>query len=83
MKARIIKIGNSRGVRIPKLFIEQTGLNEEVEIEAQDNQIIIRSAAFPRQGWEKAFQTMAENGDDQQLDTGLTPTEWEQKDWQW
>lgn len=82
MRAKIIKIGNSQGVRLPKLFLEQTGLADEVEIETQDNQIIIRSAS-PRQGWEEAFRAMGENGDDKLLDAELNQTEWEQKDWQW
>ncbi len=83
MRAKIIKIGNSQGVRIPKLFLDQTGLGEEVELEARDNQIVIRPLALPRQGWEEAFRAMAESGDDQLLDTNPNPTEFEQKDWQW
>jgi antitoxin MazE len=84
MRARIIKIGNSQGVRIPKLFLEQTGLSEEVEIEALDNQIIIRPISFPRQGWDEAFREMAENGDDRLLDSNLVgQTSWDESDWQW
>ncbi|HZF39817.1 MAG TPA: AbrB/MazE/SpoVT family DNA-binding domain-containing protein, partial [Blastocatellia bacterium] len=47
MRAKIIKIGNSQGIRIPKLFLEQTNLGDEVELEAQDDQIIIRPVAYP------------------------------------
>lgn len=84
MKTRIIKIGNSQGVRIPKTLLEQTRLGEEVELEAQDDQIIIRPATYPRQGWEEAFREMAERGDDNLLDPDLTgQTEWDQKEWQW
>lgn len=43
MKTRIVKIGNSQGIRIPKLLLERSNLAEEVELEAQDNQIVIRS----------------------------------------
>lgn len=84
MKARIIKIGNSQGIRIPKLFLEQTRLGEEVELEVEDNQIIIRSTTCPRQGWEEAFRAMAEQGDDQLLDRDLIgQTQWDQNEWQW
>ncbi len=84
MRAKIIKIGNSQGVRIPKLFLEQTGLSEEVEIEAVDNQILIRPITFPRQGWDEAFQMMVENGDDQLLDYALIgQTKWDESEWQW
>jgi antitoxin MazE len=68
MRTRIIRIGNSQGVRIPKLLLERSHLSEEVEIEAQDGRIIIRSVKQPRQGWESAFRAMAERGDDEMLD---------------
>jgi len=84
MKARIIKIGNSQGIRIPKVILEQTGLGEEVELEIQDDQIIIRPLAYPRQGWEEAFESMAAQGDDRLLDTDLTGrTGWDRDEWQW
>jgi len=84
MRARIIKIGNSQGIRIPKVLLEQTRLGEEVELEVEDHQIVIRPAAYPRQGWEEAFQSMAEQKDDQLLDRDLTgQTRWDQNEWQW
>ncbi len=84
MKTRIVKIGNSQGIRIPKLFLERSNLAEEVELEAQDNQIIIRSLRQPRQDWEEAFRAMAESGDDSLLDENLLPqTQWDEAEWQW
>jgi antitoxin MazE len=84
MKARIVKIGNSQGVRIPKLLLERSHLAEEVELEAQDSQIIIRSAKQPRQDWASAFRAMAERGDDKLLDEDLlTQTQWDEDEWRW
>jgi antitoxin MazE len=84
MKAKIIKIGNSQGIRIPKFFLEQTGLVDEVELEAQDDQLIIRPATYPRQGWEEAFQAMAERGDDRLFDDDLIgQTRWDEGEWEW
>lgn len=84
MRTRVVKIGNSQGVRIPKLLLERSNLPEEVEIEAQDDRIIIRSAKQPRQGWEEAFRAMAERGDDKLLDENLTgQTHWDEDEWQW
>ena len=84
MRTRVVKIGNSQGVRIPKLLLERSNLPEEVEIEAQDDRIIIRSAKRPRQGWEEVFRTMAERGDDKLLDENLTgQTRWDEDEWQW
>jgi len=51
MRARVGRIGNSRGLRIPKPLLEQTGLSGEVEIEAEGNQLIVRPARPPRTGW--------------------------------
>lgn len=68
VKTRLIKIGNSQGIRIPKLLLEQLHLSDEVELEVQQNQLIIRPARSVRQGWDKEFQEMAEQGDDRLLD---------------
>ena len=84
MKTRIVKIGNSQGIRIPKLLLERSNLAEEVELEAEDNRIIIRSTKQPRQDWEAAFCSMATHGDDALLDKDLlTPTQWNEDEWQW
>lgn len=69
VKTNIIKIGNSQGIRIPKLLLQQVGLGHEVEVEAQDGQLVIRPVVVARQGWEQAFQAMALAGDDQLLDS--------------
>ena len=84
VKTRIIKIGNSQGIRIPKLLLQQVGLLHEVEVEAQLGQLVIRPVALARQGWEQVFQTMAEQGDDHLLDPEpLVLTEWEATEWAW
>lgn len=84
MKTRIVRIGNSQGVRIPKLLLERSNLAEEVELQAHDNQITIRSAREPRQGWGNEFKTMAAQGDDGLLDDdSLVQTQWDADEWQW
>ena len=84
MKTRIVKIGNSQGIRIPRLLLERSNLAEEVELEAHDDRIIIRSAKQPRQDWENAFRAMTERRDDVLLDSELlTQTRWDGAEWQW
>ena len=85
MKTRIVRIGNSQGVRIPKLLLERSRLPEEVEIEAEDGQIVIRAARQPRQNWAAAFQMMARQDDDKLLDAEslATQTAWDESEWQW
>ena len=84
MKTRIIRIGNSQGVRIPKLLLEQTGLRGDVEICAQNNSLIIRPAAKPCAAWAAAFQEMAEQCDDALIDGNATSlTSWDEDEWEW
>ena len=82
IRTRIIKIGNSRGIRIPRVIIDQVGLEGEVEISVQRDHLIIRPSSGPRDNWDEQFRAMAERGDDQLLDTP-TPTQWDRDDWQW
>lgn len=82
--ARIVPIGNSRGVRIPKPLLEETGLEGEVELVAVDDSIVIRPARTVRQGWDEAFAGMAAHGDDALLDPDLTGGDgWDEGEWEW
>jgi antitoxin MazE len=84
MKTRIIRIGNSQGIRIPKIYLQQTGLGEEVELDVQDKEIVIRRVGHPREGWAEAFRTMSERGDDRLLDRELRrQSGWDEVEWQW
>ncbi len=84
VRVRIIKIGNSQGVRIPKRLLEQLGLGEEVELVAKEGQLVIRPVRHPRHGWDEAFQQMAKQGDDQILDeTAVSLTQWDRDEWEW
>lgn len=85
MKTKLIRIGNSQGVRIPKPLIEEIGLSGEIEMILEDNQIILRSAEETRKNWDKAFEKMAENQEDQLLDEAETeqPSEWDETEWTW
>lgn len=68
MKTHIVKIGNSQGVRIPKVLLEQSGLRGEVLLEVVDSSIVIRPTRRAREGWEAAFERMAAEGEDRLLD---------------
>ena len=82
MKAKIIQIGNSKGLRIPKPMLAQAGLKDEVEIRVEGNHLIVESATAPRAGWRAAFEEMAVRGEDHLLDSP-TPTEWDLTEWEW
>ena len=84
MRARVVKIGNSQGIRIPKPLLEQTGIRGDVELEVEKNQIIIRPIANPREGWDDAFKSMAAKGDDTLIvgDENIYHS-WDEEEWQW
>lgn len=81
MKAQIVKIGNSQGIWIPKPFLQQSGISDEVDIEVNGSEII-RSLRSPREGWEDSFRRMAAKGDDRLLDEESLPTQssWDEEE---
>ena len=83
IKTRLVKIGNSQGVRIPKLLLDQLHLTGDVELEVLDDRLIVRPSSRARADWAESFRQMAERGDDQLLDPDLVLTEWEATEWQW
>lgn len=83
MKTTLIPIGNSRGIRIPKPFIEQCGLEEQVEIDVRDSTILIRAPRQSRTGWDAAFKRMAQAGDDKLVDGVSASTRWDEEEWEW
>lgn len=82
IRTRIVKIGNSQGIRIPKLLLEQSGLHTDVEVEVEGDHLVIRTAPRQRIGWEAAFTAMAENHDDGLLDDA-NATAWDDAEWEW
>lgn len=83
IKTRIVKIGNSQGVRIPKLLLDQTDLQEDIELEVEEGRIIIRASHSVRDGWDAQFEKMAEMGDDQLLDEDVIASTWDEEEWEW
>jgi antitoxin MazE len=84
MRANIVKIGNSHGIRIPKALLQESGLAGEVEITARRGTLVIRPVATARAGWEVAFEEMARHGDDPLLDDDQ-PLEhsFDEEEWEW
>jgi antitoxin MazE len=83
VKTRIVKIGNSQGIRIPKPVLEQLGFVTEVELEILPDQLIVRLPHTPRQNWEEHFKNMAQAGDDPLLDETASLTAWDEREWEW
>ena len=64
MKTNIVTIGNSQGIRIPKILLEQSKLSGEVELEVKGDSIVILPARRPRENWDEAFKQAADDADE-------------------
>ncbi|NNJ85358.1 MAG: AbrB/MazE/SpoVT family DNA-binding domain-containing protein [Gammaproteobacteria bacterium] len=84
MNATLVKIGNSRGIRLSKPVIEQCGFERNVEIEVRHRELVIRPCNCPRDGWREAFSRMSECGDDELPEHAAqsNPT-WDNEEWEW
>lgn len=79
MKTRLIRIGNSRGVRLAKPLLEQAGLEDEVDIRVEPGAVIIMAAVTPRAGWAAAA---AKHGPAELLDAP-SATKFDAEAWEW
>lgn len=79
---KIVRIGNYRGIRIPKVLLEQAQLTDEVELQAEPGRLIVRAARPTRAGWADAAAQMHARGDDHPLEATPT-TRFEVEGWEW
>jgi antitoxin MazE len=80
--SRIVRIGNSRGIRLPKALLEQAQLPEEVELQAEPGRLIVRALRRTRAGWAEAAAKMHACGDDRVLDVPAG-NRFEAEEWAW
>jgi antitoxin MazE len=84
MRTRLVRIGNSQGIRIPKPVLDQVGLAGEVELRVSGNTLVLAPVRAARAGWGDAFSVMAERGDDALADRDAQSlSTWDEDEWQW
>lgn len=83
MRTELVRIGNSRGIRIPKPIIEQCGFGEKVELRVENQRLIVSPQRAPRQGWEEIFRAAGSSAEDELLLEGVGPNEFDRKEWKW
>lgn len=84
IKVKIVRIGNSKGIRLPKSLLEQYNMKDEVLLETKKNAVVIRPLENPRAGWEESYKSMRSRGDDRLLDKEtIVETEWDEEEWRW
>jgi antitoxin MazE len=77
LKTKVVRIGNSRGIRIPKV------INDEVELETKEDCLVIKSPHTAREGWDLAFQKMNESKDDVLVVSDNITNEFDEDEWEW
>jgi len=83
MRLALVRVGNSRGIRIPKAIIEQCDFGDTVDLRVGKNCLVIARDPLPREGWEKAFLAAGPAKDDRILLDGLPANEFDQHEWRW
>jgi antitoxin MazE len=81
-KTRIVRIGNSRGIRVPKVLLDQAQLPDEVELHAEPGRLVVQGVRRPRTGWAEAARAMAKARHDRLLDPP-SPTRFDREEWEW
>jgi antitoxin MazE len=81
VKVELVRIGNSRGVRIPKPIIDQCGFGDTVDLRVEKNCVVIAPDRVPRQGWEEAFVAARSAAEDELLLD--FPNEFDDQEWRW
>lgn len=79
VRAKLVTIGNSRGIRLAKPLLEIAGLTDDVEIEAAPGVLTIRPSTHPRAGWAQAASTWEPQG----LLDDMTATRVDDEEWSW
>ncbi len=82
MKVELIRIGNSRGIRIPKPIIQQCRFEGSVELRVENDQLLIAPARLPRDGWEEAFRAAASSAHDELL-LDTPSSQFDREEWRW
>jgi antitoxin MazE len=80
--SRIVRIGNSRGIRVPKALLEQAQLADEVELHAEPGRLVVRAIRQPRAGWAEAAAQMHGRRDDQLLEAPVA-NRFDTEEWEW
>jgi len=83
MKVKLVRIGNSRGIRIPKSVLEQCGLQETADLRIEKNRLVLVPEHRFRQGWEDAFIAAKASSNDELLLEALPSSAFDREDWRW
>ena len=83
VRTKIVRIGNSQGLRLSRSILEESGISGDVEVTARNGEIVIQGVRSARQNWDAAFSEMSVRGDDALLDAEVAESDWDETEWEW
>ncbi len=83
MRVELVRIGNSRGIRIPKPLLEQCGFGDAVDLRVENDHLVIAPERKAREGWAEAFRAAGDSTNDELVFEGLPPNQFDREEWQW
>jgi antitoxin MazE len=83
VKTKLVRIGNSRGIRIPKPLIEQCGLEGTVELSVENDRLVVSPGRSLRHGWAEAFTKAGSSENDELLLGSIEGNEFDRSEWKW
>jgi len=83
IKLELIRIGNSKGLRLPSWLIDTLGFEKTINVVIGETELVLSPEKKKREGWDQSFQKMAKNSDDILLDQEFVESEWDKEEWAW
>ena len=83
MKVKLVPIGNSKGILIPRSIIKEFGFGDQIEMRLGQGEVVLAPVRAPREGWNAAFERMAAAGDDAPLTPERLDHDWDREEWEW
>ena len=83
MKIKLINIGNSKGLRLPKTIIQQYKIGEDLQIELQEDGILLKPLTKPRAGWSEQFEKAVKPIEKQEKNWMEARNRFDKEEWTW
>lgn len=83
MQLNLVRIGNSKGIRLPQSLIQQCGFTDIVEAKLVNRSLVLKPVKHPRKNWEKIFKSEKDIEDDEIKDFLDVPSRWDEEEWEW
>ncbi|MBF0468971.1 MAG: AbrB/MazE/SpoVT family DNA-binding domain-containing protein [Desulfamplus sp.] len=61
---KLVPIGNSKGVLIPRLLLQKYGFNQSIVLEETDEGLLLRKRDDEKLSWKDTYKAMADEQED-------------------